>query len=1094
MARRLEITVLLAALTTASAAARTHSVYSANNLNKLLSGQAVNGYRLADGDTIAIAANIEIGANATISKRVTIKSSGDTARTISRTSSYAWVVFNVTGQVTLEKITFDGKSANGGRMFNVSGSGSLTLGNGATVKNFLCGYGTAQAPILVSSSSASFTLGEGSLVSNCRNASEHGGAIYNLGAVMIAGGRITGCSTTTDGTHSGGAIYSSGAVTVSGGQIVSCTATGGGGAIYNDGGTVAMTGGLITGCSGARGGGVDNANGTFVVTGGAFTNCTASSANGGGAIYNAGTFVFTGGTVYGGKATQGPGGALCNAGAAEVAGGEMTGCSASNYGGAIYTTGSLDVSGSPQIASNTVKGVVNNVRPDGDGRIRLAGNFAGSVGVTYPASVADGQIFGVYVSGSGALNFFYDTAPSFKGQISGARLVWKDAASVRYPDGNKTFATALAEAASGGGMIELTADFAEDLAVPAGYIVTIDLMGRKVTGGITAAGRVTVTDSSPLKGGEVTGALLPAAAGAFTLDYGTYAAEPPDAWLADGRVVLANADGTHSVTTVVRDDAVSSMALDVREGAVRVVNDPAADILPITYASGRWVYGASENGARRTQVYAVAAGTDSPVAAWRAGKDIAEGKASGDGTYDYAPDAEIAEIGARQLLNDAPCEAEFNWRQNCWGLVKTVHSNDNGQLTAYFKFPDPAFGVTQRSDVTNAYEIIINDAMLESLGFSRIGGMSPASVENHCNVMQPNGLRIWENLVTGANPTNDYVGTVGAYDQSSPDTLTIAMAPSSPDPRYGYLVFYDLRRATNGWTRIAGPKEDPSFRVNLHAGDMTGERNPTGLYRIYTLIIPESNPAITNEIPATNIIGVLRVDSPCTNTITAIPWRRLASAPDQAKDVTVAEVVVENNLLPGDRLYAYDNDSGLFYGWTMTRRRGGSVDWEAMLSTTADGVTTADATLTTLPRGGAFWTVRADPETAPGPRPYFVCGQHQSGAYTNVIAGGSDDEPRSTILANPTPSPVAINDMVFEGEIGQTDTIAVPTVSPDVPRIYYRNPANTQWGYSSKSISHGRIRSVWTPAGTVVPGVGFWYIRRREGELKIVWEGWSENR
>ena len=1089
--------LLVALLVAGGASARTHSINNANNLNRLLSGQSVSGYTLADGDTIAIGANISMNAAYTIGKRVTIRSSGNTVRTISRTSNYAWTSFTVASQVTLENITFDGQSAEAGKLFDISSGASLTLGNGATVRNVLCGYGSSHSPIRVSAADATLTLNAGSLVSNCQNKYEHGGAIYNAGTVVMAGGRITGCKT-TDSSHAGGAIYNAGTLTMSGGEIVSCTATGGGGGVNNAGGTFTMTGGEIVSCTATGyGGGVCNSSGTATFAGGTLTNCTANST-GGGAIYNAGTLNLSGATISGCAATQGAGGAIYNAGPATVAGGEITGCQAYNYGGAIYSIGSLSFSGDPSITANKAgrQGKTeNNVRPDTDSLIRLVGDFSGTVGVTYPASVAEGQSFGVHVAGTGARNFFYDTAPSFKGQVSGSRLVWTDAAAVRYPDGNKTFAEVVAEAVSGGGVIELSADVTETLVVPAGYAVTIDLNGRKLTGGITARGSVTVTDSSQLKSGEVTGALV-ADGGAFALEHGTYAAEPPAAWLAADRVVLANADGTFSVTAVVQDDTAEQMALDTREGDVRVVNDPATDVLPITYASGMWVYGASEDASKTTGVYVVAAGTDSPIAVWHDGTNTVADAAASDGTYDYAAGAEIGEIGTRLRLFNGPYEAEFNWRQTCWGLVKAVHSNDNGQIIAYFKFPDPAFDVVQRTSVTNVYEIVLNDEMLAGLGFSRIDDVSGESIENHCNAMQPNGLRTWENMVTGANPTNDYVGALGPADPSKPDTLTVRMADAGmPNPQYGYRVLYDLRRATNGWRRIAGPQERPEFQIELHSDDISGEHNATGLYRIYTLLIPCSNLAITNEIPATNIIGVLKVNSPCTNTITAIPWRRLASAPERATDVTVAEVVAANNLVAGDRLYAYDNDTGLFYGWTMFESASGGVDWEAMLSVTSNGVTTADATVTTMPRGGAFWTVRAVPKAitrSGGVKPYFVCGQHESGPYTNAIFGGSYESPRSTILANPTPQPLAINDLSFAGTVGATDTIVVPTVSSDVPNVYHRNAANTEWGYSKQTVSRGRIRNTWITAGTLDPGVGFWYVRRVEGELKLVWPAWEE--
>ncbi len=243
-------------LSAGCAMAATHSISSGSNLATLL-----NGSSLADGDVIEITADFSMSASYTISKRVTMRSSGNTVKTIRRGTAYNTrrYYFAITGQVTVENLVFDGSSSSSGGycMFYLNAANaSLTLGSGVTVRNVF-GSGEALSAIRIRSGGGTLVLEEGSLISNCRNSGGPGGAINNAGTVVMAGGRITGCSTTS-ASYAGGAINNTGTLTISGGEIDACESARYGGGVCNAGGTFAMTGGRISGCSAERGGAIEN--------------------------------------------------------------------------------------------------------------------------------------------------------------------------------------------------------------------------------------------------------------------------------------------------------------------------------------------------------------------------------------------------------------------------------------------------------------------------------------------------------------------------------------------------------------------------------------------------------------------------------------------------------------------------------------------------------------------------------------------------------------------------------------------------------------------------------------------------------------------
>lgn len=173
-----------------------------------------------------------------------------------------------------------------------------------------------------------------------------------------------------------------------------------------------------------------------------------------------------------------------------LAGGAIADCSAVQGGGAVYaasatgTSGTVsagvNVSGAPQVAGNTAGGAESNILPENGEQVKLAETFTGSVGVSYPAATPEGAVFGSAGSHAGADHFFYDGDRSAViGASENRKLVWiaSDVAqigSVKY----HTLAEAVA-AAKDGDTIELLTNVKLDADVAIDKNVTLTSVAGK---------------------------------------------------------------------------------------------------------------------------------------------------------------------------------------------------------------------------------------------------------------------------------------------------------------------------------------------------------------------------------------------------------------------------------------------------------------------------------------------------------------------------------------------------------------------------------------------------------------------------------------
>ncbi len=530
------------------------------------------------------------------------------------------------------------------------------------------------------------------------------------------------------------------------------------------------------------------------------------------------------------------------------------------------------------------------------------------------------------------------------------------------------------------------------------------------------------------------------------------------------------AGGTPFVT-----DVVSNLAFDTHYDftaggqGVRLVSNPLYDILPIAFSTTNWVWKGTDV-APGTDVYVVPAMTNAVGA-----------------LYDAGP---------TNLVNSASGEGAFDWHERAFDFVKFIHSNEFAVATAYFKYPPFTTTVVQRhleglgiegDDARR--EIVLDDDWFAMCGVQKIGA-SDAELQrmlDDLDSMQPNGCRHWENVVLGNMETNLLVMT-GSESDGGRLAVCVPVARSDAASRYGYSVLFELRREDGGKVVLQRALEQSALGIPLYPDDRDDVRNPTGLYRLYSLVVPNSDLAVTNEIPSTNVIGVLKVASALRNTITAVPWKALASDPASASDVMARAALHSANISPGDEIVAWDFAKGMYRAWT--RSAGG---WEAVTTVAGgrDGVRMEAAEIDgTFVPGSAFWVCRGSPCDLDGkkPKPYFLYGQFKSGDYTCPIPPGSAENPSSMMCANPTAYPVAINDISFEGTVGADDTLVLPN-DGDASTVCVRN--GQRWGYWRKQRYGAAVKSVWAEDVTIGPGTGFWYVRRSQGELAAKWPAWG---
>ena len=913
-------------------------------------------------------------------------------------------------------------------------------------------------------------------------AGSNGSMVTNVARMTIGGGATIKrvYLTSASGNENAAIHVKTGAVLriQHGAMIQNCTnesVPGKGGAICCDFGTIIMTGGTITGCSAVGAGGAIHTDGTRV---------DSVEVNG----------ISARGDIY-------------------ISGGYITNniCGAGKFGGAIYLGNSgpmLHITGNPVIANN-FRGSVQGGTPDDVSTYRLQNAFAnrlklvshsdapagfttngimftGSVGVRYPDPSIDtglidphGLRFGgmwEYFTGMDdePRNFFWNGDSKFHGALNSNSLVWEQYTIHELPKDEGTVAALVTNNVSPI-YVQLNEDYEmkKTVNMPANMKLFVDLNGFDLKCDFHVSNdtaQVVIRDTSIMKSGTVSGHRDSEYPNAFMLEGGSYHTFPPDCWVASNRVLISNYCTNHPymVASLAWDTTNTVRMADLTkvprppangDGEVRIMAR-TSDIDEITFSTGDWVHGVAYSNLNLVaQVFAVAA---------------------------VSNETGISEFGERFKIFDTADlpedvsgpEDSFVWPANSYGLIKLIHitkerKGENlvtkNEETAYFQFPEAAFRATQRKNGVGQLPIKVVEELLASLGYNRARGFSENVVNADLDTFQGNGLRKWENIVTGTAENQLLLSTVA--NEGDGVSLNVALADAAKvntaRKDMGYTVKYDIRKSTDdGWERVGEIRDTPNFSVALLNNDGTSAK-ASGFYRVTTLIIPDNDLSVTNEIPSTNIVGVLEVASKLTNTLAAVPWVALAADPAaaSASPVTVSDYVHTPHLDNGDSVQVADNEGIVYrmWNWDESGRR-----WNGSITVTGDGTFLAsEASEHALARNSAVWVTRSKPVEKPF---FFLIGQYSSEPQTLTVRAGTVERPVCTLVPNPSIKATKINDYAWGNMPDEKDLIRIPNGKSVPIALRWKNGKWGRYVYDPQF-----ERSEFRTDDAVPAGTGFWY-------------------
>ncbi len=348
----------------------------------------------------------------------------------------------------------------------------------------------------------------------------------------------------------------------------------------------------------------------------------------------------------------------------------------------------------------------------------------------------------------------------------------------------------------------------------------------------------------------------------------------------------------------------------------------------------------------------------------------------------------------------------------------------------------------------------------------------------------PNGLKLWQNYVIGRTNLNQKLMAtiVQSGDRVAKNSFLVRFAGVDVLNNAGFTVRYRLDKKPSGADTFTEGATNDQYELNVPLAP----DDPTGLYVFNIVLVPQNADDTGFAVLASaTTAGVIRVVSPSTNMVTAIPWASLAVGTTTNVSVSVSEVLNPNGISEGDTMITHDAASGKFNGW-----RYASGIWDPITSVSDLGIMISEPATSRLSPGDAFWFVRTNPTSDGTAVPYYLLGRYVGDEYEADVAAGSAETPVGTLCANPLAAPIDLNDLSFTDADGSSvapaagDRIFVPTAS-GVKLTYFRNAANTEWGRNVTTKVRGRLKKTWSSGGTIPAGTGFWYSRASDSEMKI---------
>lgn len=1058
------------------------------------------GSRYKSCDDIILTANIELTSDITLRKNLRIRSQNGKTYTISVANARQFAI-DPSYKLTLTNIVFDGKDytrRNEGLFYlNPSPSASTDTNNiarlelqaGTTIKNVtVTTTADADHAVIHAKRGSRLIMWDGAAILNCHNKSAHG----NGGAICCDSGNII----------------------MNGGTIAGCTALGSGGAIR---------------VTGARTDADDHLGvamrGDIFLYGGYITN----NVCGEGSAYGA--------ECYGGGIYLGDTGPMLHVIGPVVISNNICKIKKTNPSrDQTYESIPDDVStyllqdeyANRLKLSGDEKGFVFT---DGWVGVRYPDRRKMKDQENYDEEMKDKRFGGVWeyvtTSHEESRQFFWNGDNRYRGWINGNALVWTRHKIYQLPLDRTTVKDVLLAADTNfpifiefnDGFI-MNKDALDDshIRVPDGLHVTFDLQGHSITCNLEVAngGSVTFRDSSTNRSGRVWGYRdvasdivkdSPAYTNAYRIEGGSYRTEPDPAWVAPDCVVVGNYCEVHKymVARLAWETNLASRVADVTCVPLETVDheirevaydaEDGFDLDEITYSTGDWVLNAHTNSSRHVRVLAAPAVSNAVTGVLEeTGPRVVYFDTAVRGGIVNGENVTLPEHDANDLIPALTADANgsggvfgredtFIWNAQTYGLIKLIHITytksgaleiTNATEQAYFRFPDAAFKATQRK-TGGRLPILLSDALLaEQFNINRADGLSDEGVNGRLDAEQPNGLKRWENLVTGTAENQLLLST--AKESAGGLNLRVALsdAEKTACANTGYSVWYEIRRSTSeGWTRVGNVSTAPVFDIPLL--DASGaSKNAAGFYRVTTLIVPDHTPSVTNEIPSTNIVGVLEIAGALTNTLAAVPWVSLASDPTTADGTPVTVSNYVHTALIHDSDMIQVADQGLIYRqwhWDTSGQK-----WHGATTVTPTALVAAEeAHRHSLARHEAVWITRNDPTA----RPIFLIGQYSGTPVTCPIAAAGDRE-TCTLVPNPSLEARKINDYPWGDHPSEKDQIRLPN-EKEAPHVLRWK--NGEWGRILPV--PGSRDGVWETDFTVPAGTGFWYMRKEGGAFNV---------
>lgn len=1036
------------------------------------------GFRYRSYDDIILTANIELTSDITLRKNLKIRSKDGSRYTIS-VANARQIEIDPGYKLSLTNIVFDGYSytrRNEGLFYLNESSDTnkiarLELQKGTTIREVtVTTTADADHAVIHAKKGSRIIINDGAEILDCHNKSAHG----NGGAICCDSGNII----------------------MNGGVIANCSAKGSGGAIR---------------VTGARNLAEDHLGvamrGDIFLYGGYITNnvCGEGSA--------------VGDECYGGGIYLGDTGPMLH-----VIGPVVV----SNNICKVRTGGSSNNPTYTEIPDDVSTFELDERYAN---RLKLSGDESGLtfdegwIGVRFPdlrgkteTEIEDelkkrsfGGVWEYFTSThEESRQFFWNGDNRYRGWMNGNALVWTRHKIYQLPYDRTTVAAILREPDPSypifiefnDGFIMNPEEYGDShIRVPDGVEVTFDLQGHSITCNLEVAsgGKVTIRDSSTNRVGKVFGYRdvvsgiahdSEAYKNAYVLEGGSYHTKPDPAWVATNCVVIDNYCEIHpwmvarlawetNLTSRVAD--VTLVPLETVDNEIRDVTD-SSDLDEITYSTGDWVRNAHTNMSYHVRVLAAPAiSNETSNVLEEIGPRVVYFDTAEGGIVDY-------KILPSNDANDGNAisygrEDTFIWNAMSYDLIKLIHityrksgavETTNAVEQAYFRFPKAAFEATQRK-TNGKLPITVVDELLGALGYNRAEGFRQENVNAKLDTPEANGLRKWENIVTGTAVDHLLVSSV----EESENVTTLKVSMTEPNKSHrgdtGYSVFYDLKKSTdNGWVRVGEVMNKPEFSVEL-IGEDGKSKNASGFYRVTTLIVPNDTLSVTNEIPSTNIIGVLEVASSFTNTMAAVPWVALSrEATTLSSEPLTVSKYLHTKQLENDDLVRVANNGYVYQGWSWNTLEN---KWEGLTTATArEVVSPQDPESHQLSRNNVTWVTRSNPTD----KPFFIIGQYSPDDITLTIAAGAEMAPVCTLVPNPSLKPVKINeDYDWGDKPHEYDQIRIINEKEAPVQLFRHQGKWFGWFVDENN------RSYLTDDISIPAGHGFWYHRCGDSSFEL---------